>query len=42
MGARVELEVSSVCPNNKAQGIFTPTLQVHEIAYHRRHLMPIK
>jgi hypothetical protein len=33
MGARVELEVLSVCPNNKAQGTFTPTLQAHEIAY---------
>jgi len=33
MDARVELEVLSVCPNNKAQCTITPTLQAHEIAY---------
>jgi hypothetical protein len=33
MGARVELEVVSSCPNNKAQSTITPTLQAHEIAY---------
>jgi hypothetical protein len=31
MGARVELEILSIWPNNKAQGTFTPTLQVDYI-----------